>query len=148
MRNRCLGFVIVVIVFFFKFVKKVKLEYVSVLLCFHFQTALALEGLITLHHKRMLFTEGGKVVYFRSSSLKGRGVGLDSLPSCLVGLSLALYRAFVPLGKTDFKVLIQTLLLSFACILVSKTLEKTIWLDPVLTLMPVVIGGFRAVLKW
>lgn len=147
MRNRCLGFVIVVIVFFFKFVKKVKLEYVSVLLCFHFQTALPLEGLITLHHKRMLFTEGGKVVYFRSSSLKGRGVGLDSA-KLLSGIVPSMYRAFVPLGKTDFKVLIQTLLLSFACILVSKTLEKTIWLDPVLTLMPVFIGGFRAVLNW
>lgn len=103
----------------------------SVLLCFNLQTALPLEGLITLHNKRMLFSEGGKVANFRISALKGKGLPAKLLSGIVP--SLPLYRAFASLGKIDFKILIQTLLLSLACILVSETFRKTIWLGPVRT---------------
>lgn len=84
-----MGFVIYVIIFL-KVCKKVKLEYLSILLFLHFQTALPFEGLITLHNNGMLSTVGGKVVYFRISLPKKKRGRTGPWPSCLVALSLTL----------------------------------------------------------
>lgn len=103
--------------------KKVKLEYLIVLLFLYFHTALPPWRRYYLHNDGMLFTVGGKVVYFRIS-LPQKKRSKTGLPAKLLSGIVPYIIVFVFLGKVDLKALIQMLLLSFACFLVSKMIKK------------------------
>lgn len=141
--GRFWGFVMFVRMYFLNVCKKVKLEYLS----YYFYICIQLfplEDVITYITMGCYSLQVGRVCISESPSQKRKN-SKTGLPAKLLSAIVPYIIAFVFLGKVEFKALIQMLLLSFACFLVSKMLKKTICLDLVLILMPVIIGGLAGV---